>query len=264
MEKSNETNNKINFKEFFGKYGTYLILMLCIAGAAIASIFLFPDKSGDDTAKQNEQAQAEKTENSVQIIPSSKPVSGSKDQSINDVLDPVTGKPQQTVHGQADAQITPLPDFTPAPPESQDPKQELLSPPVNGEITWDYAMNELIYSATLDQWTTHCGVDIACRQGDPVRAVADGTVEKVYTDDAFGITIIIKHKNGHRTVYSNLAEDEILLSVGVSVSANQTIASCGNTAKFECADKSHIHFEYHVDGKPVNPHNYVRFKAQDN
>ena len=136
-------------------------------------------------------------------------------------------------------------------------------PPVDGEVIWDYAMNELIYSETLDQWTTHCGVDIACKQGDTVRCIADGTVESVYEDDAYGITVVIVHKNGHKTIYSNLAKNEKLIKVGIKVSANQQIGTCGNTAKFECAEKSHIHFEYHVDGKPVNPHKYVRFRMTD-
>ena len=33
-----------------------------------------------------------------------------------------------------------------------------LSPPVRGEVIWGFAVNELIYSRTLDQWTTHTGV----------------------------------------------------------------------------------------------------------
>ena len=263
MENNNETNGRPGMKEFLGKYGAYLIIMVCIAAAAIASVFLFPGKSEDDTAKLPDQTERK---GSVEVTPYTRPVSGSKDQSINDVQDPVTGKHERTTKGTpaADADLTPVPDFTAAPKESDAPSQSLLDPPVNGEITWDYAMNELIYSATLDQWTTHCGVDIACRQGDPVRAVADGTVEKVYTDDAYGVTVVIKHKNSHRSVYSNLAQDDKLVTVGMSVSANQVIASCGNTAKFECADKSHIHFEYQVNGKSVDPHGYVRLKAADN
>lgn len=261
MENNNEPK-KTNYREFFGRYGVYLILALCITVAAIASLFLFPDNAGDDTTKKDETS---KQTERVELSPTSKPVAASNDQRIDDVIDPVTGR-AESAHGMpriSDANTTPVPDFSAAPQETGSPTDTLCDPPVQGEVIWDYAMNELIYSVTLDQWTTHCGVDIACRQGDPVRCVAAGTVEKVYTDDAYGVTVVVKHKNGHKTVYSNLAQDETLVKAGVSVSANQIIANCGNTAKFECADKSHIHFEYHVDGKPVNPHKYVRFQSID-
>ena len=265
MEKNNETS-KVTFREFFGRYGGYLVIMLVITAAAIVSVFAFPDKK-NDTAKESD--------NSVSITDAAKDdvksigkdndtaaVGSTTDERLADMLDPLTGKPYVTAKNPqgADAvQNTPIPDFTQAPTDSSE-TQELCNPPVNGEVIWDYAMDELIYSATLDQWTTHCGVDIACKQGDPVHAVKEGRVESVYEDDAYGITVVIVHKNGHKTVYSNLAQDEKLIKAGVSVKANTVIGSCGKTAKFECADKSHIHFEYHVNGKPVNPHKYVRFK----
>ena len=104
-----------------------------------------------------------------------------------------------------------MPDFTPLRIRQTAPT--LLNPPVDGEIIWQFAINELIYSKT-DQWTTHTGIDIASPMGTPVRAVASGTVEKVYKDAGLGITVVIAHPNGHKTYYANLAEDDSLVKEG--------------------------------------------------
>ena len=58
------------------------------------------------------------------------------------------------------------------------------SAPAAGSIQWGYAMEQLLYSRTLDQWTTHAGVDIAAAEGTEVCAVLPGTVASVYEDDA--------------------------------------------------------------------------------
>lgn len=263
MEDNNQNGKKNAFAEFISRYGTYAIVILCIVCVALASVFLVP-RDGDETARGSDSTDAGGAEgnDTVADIKDEKPVSQSRDESLNDMLSPLTGEVMNEGGlrvPNTDVSSTPIPDFTPSPDKTQT-QTELLSAPVDGEIIWAYAMNELIYSQTLDQWTTHCGVDIACKEGDNVRAVADGTVEKVYNDDAYGLTVVIRHKNGHKSVYSNLAEGKKTVTEGKDVKASDVIGISGNTAQLECADKSHIHFEYHVDDKPVNPEKYVRFK----
>lgn len=254
MENNNTEKRNGKIRALISKYGTYALVLLCITGVAVASVVLLPRDKSD---KNPETALGSNNTGLNQKVPdpTSAPVSQSKDQSLNDVLDPITGK----VQGDGGPR-TPTPDFTQAPEPSETPKTKLLTTPVDGEIIWAFAIDELIYSATLDQWTTHAGVDIACVQGEKIRAVADGVVEKVYTDDAFGITVAVRHGNKHLSVYSNLADSDELIKEGAKVKANDVIGVCGNTAVFECADKSHLHFEYHVDGKPVDPCEYVLIK----
>lgn len=264
MENKDKTSERGKFREYVTKYGSYALLMLCIAAIATAACFLLPapkqeqDFASDTHKQDGNKDQTADLQNSTSAENGSF-VSGSKDESFNDMLNPQTGKPYNTEASKGEVKQTPTPDFTPAPSDNAQ-QQKLLPSPVNGEITWDFAMDELIYSQTLDQWTTHCGVDISCKKGDNVRAVADGTVESVYNDDAYGITVVIKHKNGHVSIYSSLADDKNLPKEGSSVKANAIIGVCGNTSKFECSDKSHIHFEYHVNGKPQNPSKYVLIK----
>ena len=42
-------------------------------------------------------------------------------------------------------------------------------------------------------------------RGEAVKAVADGYVKEIKEDPCYGITIVIDHENGYKSVYSNLA-----------------------------------------------------------
>lgn len=242
MENRNENSNNFNFKKksalktYFKRNSAFLVLFVCLLIAAGAFALFTPAKKGGDTGNNHTPA----------------PVGKSQDERLEEALE---GEP--TLRPVKEALRTPMPDFTSAPNPSDSPTT-LLNPPVDGEIIWQFAINELIYSKTLDQWTTHTGIDIASPMGTPVRAVASGTVEKVYKDAGLGITVVIAHPNGHKTYYANLAEDDSLVKEGAKVGANEVIGKIGDTASYECGDKPHLHFEYHVNGMPVNPTKYVR------
>lgn len=64
--------------------------------------------------------------------------------------------------------------------------------PLSGKIITEFSADAPVYSKTLDQYMTHYGIDIAAPLDTQVKAIADGTVTKVYTDDKYGITIEIK------------------------------------------------------------------------
>ena len=42
------------------------------------------------------------------------------------------------------------------------------------------------------------------------------------------------------------------------VKQGQTIATVGNTARFEIADQTHLHFEIKKDGENVDPNIYLK------
>ncbi|HHW32069.1 MAG TPA: peptidoglycan DD-metalloendopeptidase family protein [Clostridiaceae bacterium] len=128
--------------------------------------------------------------------------------------------------------------------------------PVLGEIIGVFAQDRLIYSKTLDQWRAHSGIDLAADRGTPVRAVANGVVVDVKNDPRWGITVVIEHDNGLRTVYANLASDEMVVQ-NEKVAQGDIIGCVGNTAAFESAEQPHLHFEVWKDDKPVNPEDYI-------
>lgn len=129
--------------------------------------------------------------------------------------------------------------------------------PVKGEIIKEFAKSKLVYSDTLEVWTTHNGVDIKADKTSIVKASAEGTVKSIKNDPRYGLTIIIEHVNGYQTVYSNLLSTEFVVE-GEKVKQNQTIGTVGNTATFEIADEPHLHFELIKDNEQLDPNLYIK------
>ncbi len=127
-------------------------------------------------------------------------------------------------------------------------------------VTNEYAMDHLIYSVTLDQYMTHCGIDIEAPEDSQVLAIADGTVTAVYDDDRYGKSIEITHSDnsGLVSVYSNLSTDE-MVETGDTVKAGQIISGVGSSGLFESLEPAHLHLELLKDGVYVNPQDYIAF-----
>lgn len=136
----------------------------------------------------------------------------------------------------------------------QDPV--FLMPIENGEILKKYAVDSFVYSDTLEEWTTHFGIDIKAEKATVVKASAAGTITNIKNDPRYGLSIIIEHTNGYKTIYSNLLTTEFV-EVGESVTQGQTLGTVGNTATFEIADESHLHFEILKDDEKVDPEIYL-------
>ncbi|MCI8545669.1 MAG: M23 family metallopeptidase [Clostridia bacterium] len=143
---------------------------------------------------------------------------------------------------------------TSIPAQQEEPvKKELkFIVPLEGEIYKDYSESTLIYSETLEEWTVHLGVDIKAEKGTPVIAAEDGTVESIKNDPRYGLTIILAHEDGFKTIYSNLQTAEFVQE-GQTIEKGKTIASVGENASFEISEGAHLHFEMTKDGEKVNP-----------
>lgn len=129
--------------------------------------------------------------------------------------------------------------------------------PVEGDIVRDFAVDSLIYSETLQEWTTHTGIDIKAEKTTVVKAAETGTVKSIKNDPRYGLTVIIEHANGFQTVYSNLLTSEFVVE-GEKVEKGQSLGTVGNTAAFEIADEPHLHFEILKDSVQVDPNIYLK------
>ena len=129
--------------------------------------------------------------------------------------------------------------------------------PVQGDIIKEFAKSKLVYSDTLEVWTTHNGIDIKADKTSIVKAAAEGTVKSIKNDPRYGLTIVIEHVNGYETIYSNLLSTEFVVE-GEKVKQNQTIGTVGNTATFEIADEPHLHFELIKDNEQLDPTLYIK------
>lgn len=226
--------NKEKITAFLKEKGIYLVLMACVAAVGLAAAFVFvPQLQGEPEPTEDLSA-----------------VSGSGDERLDAVTTPIpTPSPTPTL----------IPDFTPAATlkPTATPKTKAAAP-VEGDVIWGFAMTELIFSRTLEQWMTHSGVDIASPLGTEVHAVFSGTVESVELDGQLGVTVTVKHSNDMTTVYANLKEDPPVKK-GQKVNAGALLGYIGETAVSECGDQSHLHFELHVKDEAVDPSAYVLF-----
>ena len=136
--------------------------------------------------------------------------------------------------------------------ESETKKELSFERPVEGEIVREYAKDSLIYSETLQEWTTHTGIDIKADKTTVVKAAEAGTIKSIKNDPRYGLTIVIEHDDQYQTIYSNLLTSEFVVE-GEKVEKGQAIGTVGNTAVFEIADEPHLHFEIWKDSLPVDP-----------
>lgn len=139
-----------------------------------------------------------------------------------------------------------------------EPKKELVfAYPVEGEIVRNFSVENLIYSETLEEWTIHQGIDIKADRTTVVKSAEEGTVVAIKNDPRYGLTVIIEHEDGFKTVYSNLLTTEFV-SEDEKVEKGQSIGTVGNSAVFEIADEPHLHFEMLKDGEYVDPKTYLK------
>lgn len=138
----------------------------------------------------------------------------------------------------------------------QEQKMETMVVPVFGTAYTEFSEDTLVYSKTLDQWSTHSGIDIRAEEGSPVRAAMNGAVEKLYNDPQLGLTIIINHGGGVYTRYSNLSTLD-LVTIDQNIKKGDVISGVGKTALYEIADDPHLHFEVIKEGKSIDPKKYL-------
>lgn len=102
----------------------------------------------------------------------------------------------------------------------------------------------------------HLGVDIAGPVGTPIYAAQGGKVIRASWFSTYGNCIDIQHPSGLVTRYAHLSSYNV--SVGDTVKQGQTIAAMGATGN---VTGPHVHFETIINGKTVDPANYLNLKA---
>lgn len=248
----NDTSGKLNFLR---KKGFYVVLLLSIVITSAAAIIVTTNRIISTTDFDSNKMLAEdenkspgKEDSSSITSESEKSTGAFKGQESSDKKDDnKTEEPKDVIKNNSDA-------------TDQDKTKEALKQPfiapVKGELIREFASNTLVYSKTFDDWRTHKGIDISSPRGTLVKAALDGVVSEVKNDPNFGITVIIEHSNNIKTVYSNLASDDMVLT-NQKIKQGEAIGCIGNTAKNEILDNEHLHFEVLVKNQSVDPRDYI-------
>jgi murein DD-endopeptidase MepM/ murein hydrolase activator NlpD len=98
----------------------------------------------------------------------------------------------------------------------------------------------------------HEGIDVTAPMGSPIEAPAAGVVTDAGWESGYGNTVTIDHGYGIVTKFAHASK--LLVRTGQRVSRGQRIALVGNTG---LATGPHLHYEVHVNGRPVDPLKYV-------
>jgi len=263
----------MKFSQLTGKRYIYFIVFLAVAlllagGAWQYRNFLEDRRAQLEFEKSLEEYYGEESndDSAVQIIKEKTDGEGTGSVGTPDIQEVAsTDKGMAAVLEQENKQTSSKPDESSAGKKDekaisaikmQEPNMDTMVVPVFGTAYTEFADNTLIYSKTLDQWTTHMGIDIKADEGSPVRAAMDGVIEELTNDPELGLTIVINHGNNVFTKYSNLSTLD-LVTVGQQVKKGDVISGIGKTALYEVSDDPHLHFEVIKDGKHVDPKKYL-------
>jgi murein DD-endopeptidase MepM/ murein hydrolase activator NlpD len=121
--------------------------------------------------------------------------------------------------------------------------------PTRGWVTSGYGWRTSPFTG-LRQF--HAGLDISSKHGTPIVAPARGRVVSAAKDGALGLTLVIDHGYGIRTTYGHTSA--LFVKKGEEVARGQKIAAVGSTGR---STGPHLHYVVKVDGRQVNPANYV-------
>lgn len=98
----------------------------------------------------------------------------------------------------------------------------------------------------------HLGLDIVAEHGAPIVATARGRVSFVGYEGEYGLAIEIDHGYGHVTRYAHASRATV--RQGQPVERGDRIGHVGATG---LATGPNVHYEVLVDGRKVNPRNYI-------
>ncbi len=241
-------------ESFFAGKGFYIVLFLCVAviGVSAWTMLSVGTESVDEVLPSPEL-----TLSTPETLPEEDfPLFAEGEEPIEEIA-PVINMDAGIAQPEVPADAEPLPAPAPAgAPAEQNTAPSYFIRPLAGQIENGYSMDALVYNRTMRDWRTHDGLDISAELGAQVKAIADGTVEKVYNDDAMGTTVVLAHSGGLRSIYSNLAESPTVKE-GEAVACGSVIGSVGTTALCETGEVHHLHLAMSLNGNSVDPAKYL-------
>jgi len=98
----------------------------------------------------------------------------------------------------------------------------------------------------------HNGVDIAIRNGSPIKAVRSGIVFFSGWRDGYGYTLVIQHDDGYSTFYAHCSK--LFVKEGDWVNQGEQVALVGSTGR---STGSHLHYTMTRHGQLLNPIKYL-------
>ncbi|HUB80619.1 MAG TPA: M23 family metallopeptidase [Bryobacteraceae bacterium] len=122
--------------------------------------------------------------------------------------------------------------------------------PVAGRLIGSFGPRQDPFSGEGEE--IHKGVDISGAIGTPVHVTADGIVRFADTMSGFGRLVVVDHGGGVETWYGHMSK--LYVHTGQEVRRAEPIGEVGMSGR---TTAPHLHYEVHVNGRPVNPYQYL-------
>lgn len=253
---------KNKFNKLTNKDSFYIILFICVC--IVGTVAVWASKSNLDRMKSEEDDPMEEDF----LILTDEDKHGVEEPSLESLKQQQKNKQEEKVKEEEKEKKKEKEDKNKEPQEEQGPKEEepkqnskpeviqTFHMPVEGELGLDYSVDNLVYSETLEEWTSHEGIDIKAKEGTVVKACLDGVVKDVYEDKLWGIVMLIDHGNGLETRYANLSTKD-MVKKGQSVKKGTPISGIGKPKGLEMANGPHLHLEVLLNDKKIDPKKYL-------
>jgi murein DD-endopeptidase MepM/ murein hydrolase activator NlpD len=98
----------------------------------------------------------------------------------------------------------------------------------------------------------HPGIDFKGNRGDEAKCTATGKVVFAGWYGGYGNCVRVAHANNFETLYGHLSR--ITVKVGQQIGVGQKVGEIGSTGH---STGTHLHYEVRINGKPVNPINFL-------
>ncbi len=122
--------------------------------------------------------------------------------------------------------------------------------PVDGRVVYNFGRTTLP-SGGVVRWN---GIGIGAPVGTPVKAVEAGRVELVQRIGTYGLTVVVQHGNGYRSLYMQLQEASV--AVGQDIVRGQVIGTVGGA---NSEQGPHLHFEIRGENSiALDPSDWLR------
>ena len=201
---------------FLRRNALYLILALCILAVGLSVTVMLINQS---------------KELSLQIDP---PV----------IEEPLPDDEQETGNTNPDSDVEPV------------VKPVTFIMPVSNPSSIGVYSETMVWCGTMNRYESHKAIDFFAQEGTNVFAVYDGVVESVESTLLEGVTVVVDHGNGLKTVYNSLSDTDAV-SVGQTVTQGQIIGEVSVSNRQEYKDGAHLHFECFENGERINPEKYL-------
>ncbi len=138
-------------------------------------------------------------------------------------------------------------------PQSRPASASAKKPPPATKGLLDWPLKGVLYGRFGKKGKEpHDGIDLAAPESTPVRAAQDGTVLYAGEQRGYGRIVIIQHEGNLITLYAH--NKDLRVTTGQKVQRAQVVATVGESGR---TSGPHLHFEVRVDGKPVDPLDYL-------